>query len=244
VVALENDPAVNAGFGSVLNAAGALELDAGIADGTTNRFGSVAGVQVRNPISLARVVMEHTPHVMIAGAGANALASDHGLPPMTSSTPEQTLRWERARRGGRLEPGDYARPEHVDTVGAVALDDAGRLAAASSTGGVFGKLPGRVGDACVFGAGIYASPHVAVVGTGVGELFLTSLACLRAAELVATGLEPQAACEMVIELTRSVGPGSAGVLVVDSRGRVGAAYSGASWSVEGLGGPLEATRIE
>src|SRR5918996_785774 len=143
VRALEDDPALNAGWGSVLNRRGAVELDAGIADGSTGRVGGVLGVTVRHPITLARRVMDETPHVLLTSAGAMALGAD--METLEDSTTEQLERYRRALSGGRLGDEHYGASEHVDTVGAIALDDAGRVAAGSSTGGVFGKMPGRVG---------------------------------------------------------------------------------------------------
>jgi L-asparaginase / beta-aspartyl-peptidase len=241
VVALEDDPALNAGFGSVLTIDGTVEMDAGIADGSTGACGAVANVTVANPVRLARRVMEETPHLLVAGAGAMALGSD--LPVLDDTTVDQRARWEAARAEGTLGTAHFGAPEHVDTVGAVALDASGRLAAASSTGGVFGKLPGRIGDAPVFGAGLYASRGVAVVGTGVGELFLETLACLRVGLLVDEGTHPQEACERVVEWTGARRLASAGLLAVDASGRVGAAFRGGSLAVEGAAGPIEAVRL-
>jgi len=239
---LEDDPELNAGWGSVLNRGGEIELDAGIADGATGDFGGVIGVGVRHPISLARRVMTTTPHVLMAGEGAMALAGDMEL--LDSTTEEQIRRYQRALEEGKLEKGHYGADEHVDTVGAVALDSAGNLAAASSTGGVFGKLAGRVGDSAIFGAGTYASAGAAVVGTGVGELFLETLASARVARMIEEGAHPQGACEHVITYlgTRSDAP--AGLLALGARGRVGAAYRGGSWAVEGPTGPLGPVRVE
>lgn len=242
VMALEDDPALNAGYGAVLTLDGAIELDAGIADGTSGDSGGVAGVRVRHPVTLARRVLETTPHALVIAAGATALAA--GMEELPRSSPEQHERWARANAEGALSPERYGAAEHVDTVGAVALDDEGGLAAASSTGGVFGKMPGRVGDAPVFGAGLYASPSVAVVGTGVGELFLRTLASFRAGRLVEEDAHPQEACAEIIRGMRPLGTASAGLLAIDARGRVGAAYRGGSWAVEDLRGPVAAERLD
>jgi beta-aspartyl-peptidase (threonine type) len=243
VVTLEDNPLLNAGYGSVLTIDGTIEMDAGVADGATGACGAVANVTVTHPIRLARRVLEQTPHVLLAGAGAMALGDD--MPMLDDTTPEQRRRWEAAKRAGTLAPSRYGAPEHVDTVGAVALDAQGRLAAGSSTGGVFGKLPGRVGDAPIFGAGLYASESVAVVGTGVGELFLETLACLRVALLVEDeDADPQDACERVIRWLGRRRSVSAGLLALDRSGRVGAAFRGGSLAVEGPQGPLEAVRLE
>lgn len=238
VCALEDHPELNAGFGSVLNLDGELELDAGITDGERCRIGAVANVCVRHPISLARRVLETTPHVLVTGRGAMQLGADMHRLELTSE--KQRRRWEEAKADGTLDPARYGDPEHVDTVGAVALGDDGTLAAGSSTGGVFGKLPGRVGDAPIFGAGIYASRDAAVVGTGVGELFLATLASLRVGRLIEDGHAPQSACEQVIDLLGTREPLAAGLLALDRSGDVGAAFRGASWAVEGPAGLIQA----
>jgi L-asparaginase / beta-aspartyl-peptidase len=242
VRAMEDDPALQAGFGATLDRDGALELDAGIADGVSGRCGAVAGVTVRHPVTLARRVLAETPHVLMAGAGAQALGAD--MEALDETSAEQRRRWEHARAAGTLDPTRFGEAERVDTVGAVAVDDTGHLAAASSTGGVFGKLPGRVGDAPVFGAGFYASASAAAVGTGVGELFLETLACLRTALLIEGGSSPQGACEEIIGYLGTRGAHSAGILAIDVEGRVGAAYRGGSWAVEGMDGLVVPTRLE
>jgi len=241
VRSLEDNPAFNAGLGSVLNRRGKVELDAGLADGAAGRFAGVAGVDVRHPISLARRVLEDTPHVLLIGEAA--LEVGEGLERLEGSTAEQHERWARAEASGELALDRYGASEHVDTVGAVVLDVAAHLAAGSSTGGVFGQMPGRVGDSPIFGAGIYASAEVAVVGTGVGELFLETLACFRAGALVEGGLDPQSACERVIRYLGEVDPLEAGLLALDGAGRVGAAFRGGSWAVEGPDGPLNPARL-
>lgn len=242
IVALEDHPDLNAGYGSVLTIDGTIEMDAGIVDGSTGRIGAVANVTVSHAISLARRVMEQTPHALLAAGGAMALAGDMEV--LEETTLDQRRRWARALEAGTLVPSRYGAPEHVDTVGAVALDDEGRLAAGSSTGGVFGKLPGRVGDAPILGAGVYASEAVAVVGTGVGELFLETLAALRVALLVEEGdVSPQDACQRVITWLGTRRSVSAGLVALDSSGRVGAAFRGGALRVEGFAGPIEAARL-
>ena len=211
----------------------------GIADGT-GRTAGVANVYVRHPISLARRVLEETPHVLVTGEGATAFGADMET---SDPTPEQLERWEKASEAGELSPENYGAPEHVDTVGAVVLDDAGHLAAGSSTGGVFGKLPGRVGDAPIFGAGIYASSDAAVIGTGVGELFLQTLACARVGLLIESGTDPQAACEEIVRFLGTKEDTAAGLLALDAKGRVGAAFRGGSWAVEGVDGPIQPVQL-
>ncbi|MGI8407764.1 MAG: isoaspartyl peptidase/L-asparaginase family protein [Actinomycetota bacterium] len=239
VCALEDHPELNAGSGAVLDREGRLELDAGISVGH-GRTAGVANVAVRHPISLARRVLESTPHVLITGEGAISLGADMKT---IYPSPEQLERWEKAAAAGELSPETYGSPEHVDTVGAVALDDEGTLAAGSSTGGVFGKLPGRVGDAPIFGAGIYTSSHVAVVGTGVGEIFLRTLACARVANLVEAGASPQEACEEIVSFLGTEADTASGLLALDAKGQVGAAFRGGSWAVEGPDGPLQPMRL-
>lgn len=238
---LEDDEELNAGWGSVLNRDGVIELDAGIADGPTGRTAGVLSVTVRNPISLARRVLESTPHVLVAGAGAMALAGDLEL--LDTTTQEQLDRYKRALDSGGFDSDEYGADDHVDTVGAVAVDSSGRLAAASSTGGVFGQLPGRVGDSPIFGAGIYASRDAAAIGTGVGELFLETLASARVGRMIEDGAHPQLACERMIGYLGERSQVPAGLLALSSSGRVGAAFRGGSWAVEGPNGPLSPVRL-
>jgi L-asparaginase / beta-aspartyl-peptidase len=242
VCRLEDDPELNAGWGSVLNREGVIELDAGIADGATGHTGGVVGVRVRHPISLARRVMTSTPHVLMAGEGAMALGESMEV--LETTTERQMERYKRALDEGRLDGRHYGTDEHVDTVGAVALGPNGHLAAASSTGGVFGKLAGRVGDSAIFGAGTFASPEAAVVGTGVGELFLETLASARVARLIEDGVHPQAACEQVVTLLGARSDAPAALLALGAGGQVGAAYRGGTWAVEGPDGPLVPVRVE
>ncbi|MGH2775448.1 MAG: isoaspartyl peptidase/L-asparaginase [Actinomycetota bacterium] len=239
---LEDDSELNAGWGSVLNRNGVIELDAGIADGATGGAGGVVGVSVRYPVSLARRVMTSTPHVLMAGEGAMALGESMEV--LEGTTERQMERYRRALDSGKLEVHHFGADEHVDTVGAVAVDSNGQLAAASSTGGVFGKLPGRVGDSAIFGAGTYASPGAAVVGTGVGELFLETLASARAGRLIEEGTHPQIACEHVIAYLGTRSDAAAGLLALAADGEVGAAYRGKSWAVEGPSGPLRPVHLE
>lgn len=241
VAALEDEPGLNAGYGAVLDRDGNFELEAGIADGRTRRAAGVTNVRVRHPITLARRVLERTPHMLLTGDGARAFGAD--LEQLERTTDIRYEQWDAAKAAGELDLDRYGAPDQVDTVGAVALDDGTQLAAGSSTGGVFGMLPGRVGDAPIFGAGLYASDAVAVVGTGVGELFLQTLACARVAMLVEGGAAPQQACEEVIRYLGSIEPFPAGLLALDVNGRAGAAYRGGAWAVEGPDGPLPAVRL-
>jgi L-asparaginase / beta-aspartyl-peptidase len=181
---LEDDPLFNAGRGCVLNERGEHELDASIMDGSNLACGAVAGVRrVKNPITLARRVMTETPHVLLASHGAEEFAELQGLefaPPEYFRTPEQIRQWEKwkASRAGRAQlerqqesgPRDKA---YFGTVGCVAVDARGHIAAATSTGGLTGKRWGRVGDSPIVGAGTYANDASCGVScTGTGEEFI------------------------------------------------------------------------
>ncbi len=222
VRALEDDPLFNAGTGSTLTSAGDVELDASIMDGETLRCGAVAVVRdVKNPISLARAVMERTAHVMLAGPAASAFAREAGFPPHDNAllvTPGQRARWEEARRRGPTS--------RTGTVGAVARDARGHLAAATSTGGTSMKRPGRVGDTPVIGAGTYADDRLAAVScTGHGERILQVTLARHAADLVGAGRSAMdAAREAVRVLGARVG-GEGGLVVVGPAGEPGFAHN-------------------
>lgn len=218
---LEDDPTFNAGTGSTLTSAGDVELDASIMDGATLRCGGVAAVRdVKNPVSLARAVMEHGEHVLLAGPGASAFAREVGIPAHDNAllvTARQRARWEAARAG--------AAGPRTGTVGAVARDAAGHLAAATSTGGTSMKRPGRVGDTPLVGCGTYADDALAAVScTGHGERIIRVTLARHAADLVGAGRAPMdAAREAVAVLARRVG-GTGGLVVVGPAGDVGFAH--------------------
>jgi len=239
---VELDPSVRSvGLNGLPNWLGEVELDAGIMDGDTLRACGVAAVKrVRNPISLARRCMELLPHVLIAGDSATRLAEWLGLElaPSSRAPPEALVERERLR--ARVEAGEgdallyYRRLFRVasrvwhDTIGVVAVDSRGSVAAGTSTSGVAFKLPGRVADSAVVGAGFYAdSRWGAAVCTGVGEVALRVSAAFRAVLLLSQGLAPQEAAERVIEAAAEVArlDGDAyrlGVVVASKR-EVGAA---------------------
>jgi beta-aspartyl-peptidase (threonine type) len=214
VVVLENAPLFNAGTGSVLNREGAAEMDASVMTGDDLRAGGVAAItRVKNPILVARRVMESTPHVLLAGAGATAFARAHGFADYDPVTREARRRF----RARAAVPG---------TVGAVALDAAGCLAAATSTGGMSHKLSGRVGDSPIPGAGNYATRRAAASATGNGELMIRTLATKAVCDLVSAGRTAQAAADAAIRALPA-GPGeSGGMIALDARGRVGVAIRG------------------
>jgi beta-aspartyl-peptidase (threonine type) len=217
VVALEDDPLFNAARGSVFTAAGTQELDASVMDGRDHRAGAVAGIfGPRNPVLAARAVMESSPHVLLIGEGALAFCREQRLPfaePCYFSTEERLRELREALeklRGDATEEG---------TVGAVARDRDGNLAAATSTGGMTGKTPGRVGDTPIIGAGTYAdNATCAVSATGHGEFFIRYGAAFEiAARLRHTGQSLHQAAEAAIEALAKFG-GRGGVVAVDRTG--------------------------
>jgi beta-aspartyl-peptidase (threonine type) len=189
VAALEDAPQFNAGHGAVFTHDGRNELDAAVMDGTTLRAGAVAGVcGVRNPVLLARAVMEHSRHVMLMGKGAEAFARERALEFAAPEYFHTEERWRQLQDALADEArGELQAQDYFGTVGAVALDARGHLAAATSTGGMTGKRWGRVGDSPIIGAGTYANARCAVSCTGHGEFYLRACAahaiCTRVTEL-------------------------------------------------------------
>lgn len=231
---LENNPLFNAGFGSVLNIDGNVEMDASIMDGFTSRFGAVAAINsVTHPVSIARRVMEETPHVLLVGQGANRFARSLGYPMVNCVSPKMMASWRKAMnlmaRNEQLNVSLFtAMPSTPgDTIGCLVCDQ-NRLAAASSTGGSFLKLPGRVGDTPMIGGGIFASNSCAVVCTGLGEAFMETMTASYVASLLTDGFHPQeAAVKALLRLhTKKKAPG--GILVLDSQKRYGAAHNSTS----------------
>jgi L-asparaginase / beta-aspartyl-peptidase len=230
---LEDDPTFNAGRGSVVTADGQFELDAAIMEGATRNAGAVAGLQhVRNPIDLARAVMDRSPHVMMIGAGAETFAREQGLAlvePDYFWTDARRQQWERMRdaeaaRGPgalRVPPGD-ADDRKFGTVGVVALDRAGNLAAGTSTGGMMMKRWGRVGDVPVIGAGTYADNRsCAVSATGHGEFFIRNTVARSVCALVEyAGMPLAAAADSVVMRQLVAQRGDGGVIAMDRRGNV------------------------
>jgi L-asparaginase / beta-aspartyl-peptidase len=218
---LEDDPHFNAGRGSVFTYDGRIEMDASIMDGSNRNAGAVTGVTAtRNPISLARRVMEHSPHVFLSREGADQFSREQGLPqepPSYFETPERRRQLEELRSRPAAEHFDV----HLKygTVGAVALDSHGHVAAATSTGGLTGKRWGRIGDSPIIGAGTYADDRgCAVSATGAGEYFIrVGVAHEICAQMRLEGLAPQAAADAVMEEVRVLG-GTGGVIVVTPHG--------------------------
>lgn len=241
VSVLEDSPHFNAGHGSVFTAAGTHELDAAVMDGASGRAGSVAAVtRVRNPVAAAALVMRNSDWVLLCGAGAEQFAAGHGarmVDPSYFSTRARHEQLERARRrrsvdldhdgASRAQPGGEQDEASYGTCGAVALDAAGNLAAATSTGGLTNKPPGRVGDSPIIGAGTYAeNSTVAVSATGIGEVFMRTVAAHDIAALVRyAGRSAHEAAEEVI-LRRVPGAGGrGGAIVLDRRGNLAMVYN-------------------
>jgi len=219
VAVLEDDPAFNAGIGSCLTSNGTVEMDAAVMDGSELRAGAAAVVRVvRNPVRLARAILDDGRHVLLAGAETETFARAHGIPicePAALVTETQLQRWRRRPRGGA-----------AGTVGAAAVDREGHVAAATSTGGIAGKLPGRVGDSAVIGAGTYADDTLgAASATGHGEAIIRVGLAKSVVDALREGGDPAQAAQCGIgHLARRVG-GSGGIIVVDPLGRLGHAYN-------------------
>lgn len=213
VVVLEDAPLFNAGRGAVFSHEGRIELDAAVMTGADRRAGAVAAVRtVKNPVLLARAVMERSPHVLLAGDGAEAFARHCGLEIVDPEWFHTPARWQQWRE---VQAGESSH----GTVGAVALDAAGGLAAATSTGGLSNKRWGRVSDSALIGAGTYADAHCAVSGTGWGEFYIRAVAAHAIGCRVAQGQAPEQAAEQVInqDIPALGGHGGAIVLAADGR---------------------------
>jgi beta-aspartyl-peptidase (threonine type) len=240
VTALEDDALFNAGYGSVLTTEGRVEMDAAVmvadmeagADETGRqrarrrakiRAGGVVLIsRVRNPIQLARAVMERTPHVLMGGAGAERLARVAGI---RLCRPEQLIS-DRARQRwlALMENRAAEAADRHGTVGAVALDTRGNIAAATSTGGVGGKLPGRIGDSALIGAGLFADVRGGASATGAGEAIMRTGLCRDAVAMAARMRADEAAARMIEHLYELTGA-EAGLVMADAAGRFGYAHN-------------------
>lgn len=240
VCALEDNPAFNAGTGACLSAEGKIELDAGIMDGRTLDVGAVAGVElIKNPIALARRVLT-SPHVLLIGQGAEQFAREQGIARCSFEellTERQYRQWKTYLSEHGFSPDEpgmirreiatlAARDEPKrGTVGAVALDSIGGLAAATSTGGIHNKYPGRIGDSPLVGCGFYADEYAAVSCTGDGEDFVRLLIAKRAADATAGGEPAERAAQTAVRVLSARARGKGGLIVVDQNGRVGMAHN-------------------
>ena len=230
VISLEDCPLFNAGRGSVLSAEGRIEMDASIMEGTQRQAGAIAGVLTpKNPILAAQAVLEHSPHVLLSGPGADRFVAERGL---QQEDPEYFKTEERVRQLLRAQGQNQIALDHdtenvYGTVGAVALDADGHLAAASSTGGMVNKQHGRLGDTPLIGAGTWADDRTCAVGaTGHGEYFIRTHAAARVSNLMELGglsltaASHQVACEEVPALG-----GAGGLICVDKDGHIAMPFS-------------------
>jgi beta-aspartyl-peptidase (threonine type) len=211
---MEDEPLLNAGIGACLNLDGVVELDAGVMEGAELRAGGVAGLKdVRHPIDLALEVMRDGRHVLLAGAGASRFAREHGIEMCEPAIFITGRKRQELLRG-------------ADTVGAVARDSDGRLAVAVSTGGSSGKLPGRIGDSPIPGAGFYADDRFgAVCGTGQGEAFIRlGLARLMVLELE-HGMDPAAVASGGVVLLEKALRAAGGVILIGREGEPKASFN-------------------
>ena len=227
---LEDDPHFNAGKGSVFTSAGTIEMDAAIMDGKTLAAGAVAGIEhVRNPIILARAVMEKSKHVMMIGAGAEQFAKRNGIELADSKYFFTQDRWNALQKMKAAEKAGadgskkfiISDSERHGTVGAVARDAQGNLAAATSTGGTTNKLPGRVGDSPVIGGGTYADNATCAVScTGDGEFFIRAAVAHQISALMGLrGMSLSEAAESALADAEKLG-GTGGLIAVDKNGNV------------------------
>ena len=228
---LEDDPRFNAGRGSVFTSAGTNELDASIMDGKTLKAGAVGSVKhIKNPIGLARLVMEKSPHVMLDCAGAEGFAKANGVQLVDPKYFFTQERWdalqkmkaaEKQRASGDGKSFIITDQDRHGTVGAVALDKDGNLAAATSTGGTTNKRPGRIGDTPVIGAGTYANNQTCAVScTGDGEYFIRAAAAHDVSALMQyRGLTLQEAAQTALDTVKELG-GTGGLIAIDKKGEI------------------------
>lgn len=209
VMVLEDNPLFNAGTGSTLNQIGNVEMDAAIMDGDLLRVGAVAAVQrIKNPIKLARRVMEDGRHVILGSEGALMFAREIGFP---ECSPESLIVEHERKRWA----------EKYGTVGCVVLDANGKIAVATSTGGIFNKLPGRIGDSPLPGCGTYADDRGGVSCTGLGEAIIRVVLGKTAIDFLAEGIDPNAAARKSLELLEAKTGAQAGLIMIDCHGRIG-----------------------
>ena len=240
VRALEDDPRFNAGRGSVLNRDGAVEVDASIMEGDRLQCGAVAALsRIANPITVARRVLESRRQVLLVGEGALAFARSVGIPecdPASLVTDRQRKRHAELARQPATRGGG--------TVGAVALDRNGTIAAATSTGGTPGKLPGRVGDSALIGCGTYADSSIGGVScTGDGEAIMRVVLGHRALRYLKDADDPDYAAKVAVDLLVDEGGGQGGLILIDWRGRVGFATSTPLMPVAMMSPTLDEPRV-
>ena len=231
VVTMEDDETFDAGRGSFLNMDGRVQLDACMMDGATLRAGGVGCVEhIRNPIRVAKKILTESPHVYFVGTGAERFAQEHGLELCSNDDlviPREVERLREAKQQGYLQmPDEFGPMRSHDTVGAVALDRDGNIAAGTSTGGTLNKAPGRVGDSSLIGCGCYADNLSAAVSTtGWGEPMIKLVLSKWTADRIEQGLVPQEAAQRALFYLKSRLKGHGGIIVLDVRGRVGIAHN-------------------
>ncbi len=229
IIVLEDDPVFDAGYGSHLNLDGQVECDAIVMDAATLRAGSVAGLhRVKNPIRLARAVLEKCPHMMLISEGAERFAAQHSIAlcdPQELVSPAEHEAWLRCSKNSHA--AKHHRGHEQGTVGAVALDAHGRLFAATSTGGTCCKLPGRVGDSPLIGCGCYADAETGgVSSTGYGEAIMKVVLAKSASDFLRPAASnPDRAARAAVQLLAKRGKGTGGVILLDKRGNPGFAFS-------------------
>lgn len=228
VVMLENDVTFDAGTGAHLNRDGRVQLDAIIMDGTSLQAGAVAAVErIRNPIHLARKLLESGGHIMLAGAGAELFAQENGVPlcdPSALVIERERAAWNRCREGNHDSAFHFGHAQ--GTVGAVAQDSRGQIAAATSTGGTCCKFPGRIGDSPLIGCGCYADGEAGGVScTGHGEAIMKIVMAKAAADLLRAGAASAAAANECVRLLARRTQGTGGLILLDRQGRPGASFN-------------------
>jgi beta-aspartyl-peptidase (threonine type) len=229
IIVLEDDPVFDAGYGSHLNLDGHVECDAIVMDASTLRAGSVAGLhRIKNPIRAARVVLENCPHMMLIAEGAERFAAEQGLPlcdPAALISPAEKEAWLQCRKDSH--EAEHHRGHEQGTVGAVALDEHGRLFAATSTGGTCCKLPGRVGDSPLIGCGCYADSETGgVSSTGYGEAIMKVVLAKTAADFLRpSSSTPMRAAQAAVQLLANRTKGTGGLILLDKNGRPGFAFN-------------------
>ncbi|HKF51445.1 MAG TPA: isoaspartyl peptidase/L-asparaginase [Candidatus Acidoferrales bacterium] len=228
VAVLEDDIIFDAGVGSHLNRDGRVQLDAIIMDGVTLKSGAVAALEhIKNPIHLARKVLDSSQHMMLAAVGAELFAQENGIPlcdPSDLIIERERSAWLRCREGNHKSAFHF---EHQHgTVGAVARDSHGQLAAATSTGGTCCKFPGRIGDSPLIGCGCYADGEAGAVScTGHGEAIMKIVMAKTAADLLRTGAASNVVASECVQLLARRTQSTAGLILLDREGRLGAAFN-------------------
>jgi len=233
IIVMEDDETFDAGTGSFMNSAGEVELDASIMSGRKCRAGAIAAVQnVKNPISLARKIMEESEHVLLVGMGATRFAREHGIKTCSQDdliTNRELDRWREIQKNKNFLTKDAFRRKKVpvDTVGAVAIDSHGNVASGASTGGTPNKYPGRVGDSPLIGCGTYADDDIGGVSTsGWGEAFIRVVMAKTVIDLMEhNGGDPEHAVADGLKILVRKTDGYGGIIAMNNEGRIGIAYN-------------------